>query len=98
MGKYLIEYKDDSESHDYSGKHPTPLPRTKDYFQGIVNADERKIRTNLDVESTKTGGILLELGVEYYIKELKEKEAVLVEKDRLIEKLMDDLDEFEMIL
>jgi len=28
---------------------------------------------------------------------LKEKEAALVEKDRLIEKLMNDLDEFEMI-
>jgi hypothetical protein len=92
-----LEYKDDSKPQDYSSKGRPPAPKIRDYYEGVIEADERKIRTNPDVESTITGGILLEFGAEYYIKELKEKEAALVEKDRLIEKLMNDLDEFEMI-
>jgi hypothetical protein len=95
---YPMEYKDDSEPQDYSNRGRRPAPRIKDYYEGIIEADDTKFRrTSPGVESTITGGILLEYGIEYYIKELKEKEAILIEKEKLIEKLMDDLDEFEMI-
>ena len=94
---YQLEYKVDSEPQDYSSRGRRPAPRIREYYEGVIEADERKFRIPPETESTMPGGILLEYGIEYYIKELSEKEAALIEKDRLIEKLMDDLDEFEMI-